>query len=136
MTTPDHDLETSLDLASKAQQSAMAEAMAHMILYGIVNKTGRTPPDTQHDFLKAHVTLFRDEIMAVAFASLSSLLVKAELSEEARLLIFMTVQEAHSQVVASHAKFRHLFQHLREEHKEEILNELHKSGAPVQCPKP
>lgn len=131
MTTPDHDLDTSLNLASKAQQAAMGEAMAHIILYGIINKTGRTPPDTQHDFLKAHVTLFRDEIMAVAFASLSSLLVKTELSEDARLLILMTVQEAHNQVTASHTKFNNLFQHLREEHKEEILNELHKSGATI-----
>src|SRR5882762_8779239 len=89
------------DCIKKAQLAAAHEAAGHIILHGIVFKTGRTSDGLRLDYIKASTQLFRDEIMAVSFCTLSSLLLETGLSKEAKALIVEIVAEARDQIEKS-----------------------------------
>lgn len=137
--TPDSRLEESLELLRKVQLSAMREAISHITLGHIVYKTGRASLDLQQDYLKLHLTLFRDEVMATTFCSVASLLKETTLSDDTKVLILMMIQEAKLQVKSSFDKFSNLYDHLRQDHQEEINNELarfDKTDETSKCLKP
>ena len=121
------------DHIKKAQQAAASEAAGHIMLHGIVFKTGRTSDGLRLDYIEASTQLFRDEIMAVSFCALSSLLLETGMSKETKALIVAVVAEARDQIEKSHAKFITLHNHLRETHIEEINNELERT---LKCQKP
>lgn len=130
MTMTDEDF---FDTVKKAQGAAMSESVSCTMLYGIAYKTGRTSTDLLLDYVKAHTILYRDQVMAISFSVVCEILLKTGVSAEAKLMIMGLLDLSMTEAKTSQTRFSTLHDHLRQEHKEEILNELQRTS---QCPKP
>lgn len=124
MTDKDEQVVEGLVLVKKAQQAVMVEAMLNTILGQVVFKTGRTSYATQEDFLKYHLEVLRDQIMATSFCAMATFLLKEGLSSGAKETIQMLIDVSNEQLIKSSSKFKNLCEHLREEHTQELSNEL------------
>lgn len=122
-----------LDCVKKAQQASMTEAMRNTILGQVIFKTGRTSYSTQEDFLKYHLEVLRDQIMAVSFCAMSTMLLKTGVSPEVKDIIRMLLDTSNEELQKSTNKFKNLREHLRQEHIQELSNELAKAVNAVQA---
>jgi len=100
---------------------------SHIHLSNIIYKTGRTPPNTQTDFRRGAILIFRDQVILLAYKHLIDMLNHEQRNNDGKPtnvahILTRLVDEANTQVKASFRHFEHLYQHLRQDHKEEILN--------------
>jgi hypothetical protein len=131
MNKPKTDEET--DLTKELMTESMREVHSNIILLNIIYKTGRTTKDTQADYRKAFVSLFRDEIISLTLKHVADMIAYQQHKtpdNPLNVAISLATLAAHSHdaLEASFNKFKHLHGHLRQDHKQEILNEAHRLG--------
>jgi len=127
----DQDPETEIDAETLKTKALMQENMsshaANIMLSNVIFKTGRITLETQNDYKKAIVLLFRDATIALAYKHLIDMLKYEQRQNSGRPVdaastIGRLALEAQTQHNKSFNQFEHLHSHLRLEHKEEILN--------------
>lgn len=105
----------------------MKDLSANIHLSNIIFKTGRTTPDTQSDFRKGAILIFRDHVILLAYKHLVDMLCHEQRKNDGKPLnvacvIDRLMDEANIQAKKSSSSFEHLYSYLRQDHKEEILN--------------
>lgn len=105
----------------------MKELSAHIHLSNIIFKTNRTTPATQTDFNRGAIFIFRDQCILLAYKHLVDMLnyeqrKNSDKPTNVAYVLARLMDEANDQAKKSFSSFEHLYSHLRQEHKEEILN--------------
>jgi len=133
-TKPDADADTAQ--TKELMTESVKELHANIILLNIIYKTGRTTKDTQADYRKAFVTLFRDEVISLTLKHITDMIAyQQQKTPDNPLNVAISLAKlaavSHDALESSFNKFKHLHGHLRQDHKQEILNEAHRLGQPV-----
>lgn len=123
------DAKTDADTLKTAElmTEIMKELSSHMHLSNIIFKTGRTTSDTQSDFRKGAILIFRNQAILLAYKHLVDMLNHEQRKNNDKPInvshiLARIMDEANDQIKKSFSSFEHLYFHLRAEHKEEILN--------------
>ena len=125
--TEDPVTEAETDKTKELMSEIMRELASNIHLSNIIFKTGRTSPDTQSDFRKGAILIFRDQVILLAYKHMIDMLSYEQRKNAGRpvnasLTLARLMDEAETQTKQSFRSFEHLYSHLRQEHKEEILN--------------
>lgn len=102
-------------------RSVMQAHVVHIMLCELVKEANHTPNNILHDYRLAATALFRDEVIGIVAGIMLELLATDDKENEKllrNLLIFAGT--ASKEMSKSHTRFKHLFDHLRQEHKTEI----------------
>jgi hypothetical protein len=115
------------DKTKEMMAEIMKELASNIHLSNIIFKTGRTSSDTQSDFKKGAILIFRDQVILLAYKHMIDMFnheqrKNANKPVNAAYVMARIMDEANTQVKNSFKHFEHLYSHLRKEHKEEILN--------------
>lgn len=113
---------------AKLMADSMRNHAANIVLASIVFKAGKAPRGTQLDFIRSLVVAYRNEVIALTFSHLIHCLYETKNAVDPITIIKALFVEAEEQLTKSHTTFTNLYDHLREDHKEELLNLAHSLG--------
>lgn len=138
MTDTQTDDET--DKTASLMHESMKEIHSNILLLNIIYKTGRTTSETQTDFRINLVRLFRDEVIALTLKHVADMIyheTQKNSSSPVVILIALAKLSAYSKEELSESfdKFKHLYQHLREDHKTELINEAKRLNIDIEWEK-